>query len=97
MPTSLASNQAARDAVLGRVRKALGVSGDRAQANAAAESYVAAHAHGPRPAMPADLVARFMQRATDMESTVERLERLRGRSRRGRALPRRARAAGGAR
>jgi L-lactate dehydrogenase complex protein LldG len=73
MPTSLASNRAARDAVLGRVRKALGVSGDRAQAGAAAESYVAAHAHGPRPAMPADLVARFMQRATDMESTVERL------------------------
>ena len=73
MPTSLASNKAARDAVLGRVKKALGVTGDRAKANAEAERYIAAHAHGPRPAMPTDLLARFMKRATDMESTVERI------------------------
>jgi L-lactate dehydrogenase complex protein LldG len=72
MPTTLASNKAARDAVLGRVRKALG-SANRDGARAAADAYVAAHAQGPRPAMPADLVARFMQRATDMESTVERV------------------------
>ncbi|MGH8313975.1 MAG: LutC/YkgG family protein, partial [Steroidobacterales bacterium] len=31
------------------------------------------HAQGPRPRMPADLPAHFMQRATDMESTVERV------------------------
>jgi L-lactate dehydrogenase complex protein LldG len=73
MPTSLVSNKAARGAVLGRVKKALGVSGDRAKAGAEAERYMAAHAHGPRPAMPTDLLARFMKRATDMESTVERI------------------------
>src|SRR5215831_18697783 len=72
MPTSLASNKAARDAVLARVRKAVGQA-NRERARAEADAYVAAHAQGPRPAMPADLVARFMQRATDMESTVERL------------------------
>jgi L-lactate dehydrogenase complex protein LldG len=72
MPTSLASNRAARDAVLARVRKALGKD-DRTAARSAAESYIAAHGHGPRPALPADLVARFLQRATDMQSTVERI------------------------
>ena len=72
MPTSLANNQAARDAVLARVRNALGKS-DRAAAHAEAEAYIAAHRHGPRPAMPADLVGRFMARATDMQSSVERL------------------------
>ena len=73
MPTNLVSNSRARDAVLGRVRKALDASGDRAKARGGAEAYIAAQAHGPRPSMPADLLARFMQRATDMESTVERL------------------------
>jgi L-lactate dehydrogenase complex protein LldG len=72
MPTSLASNRAARDVVLGRVRNAVGP-GNRERAGAEADAYVAAHAQGPRPAMPVDLVARFMQRATDMESTVERV------------------------
>ncbi len=72
MPTSLAGNRAARDAVLARARKALG-KGDRAAARGDAEAYIAAHAHGPRPTMPADLVARFLARATDMESSVERL------------------------
>jgi L-lactate dehydrogenase complex protein LldG len=72
MPTLLTENRAARDAVLGRVRKALGKGGSTA-ARSDAEAYVAAHGHGPRPAMPADLVARFIARATDMESTVERV------------------------
>jgi L-lactate dehydrogenase complex protein LldG len=61
---------------LGRVRDALHKSGlarDHAAGHVAAEAYVAMHAHGPRPHMPADLVARFMQRAIDMESTVERI------------------------
>jgi L-lactate dehydrogenase complex protein LldG len=70
---AIADNKASRDAVLGRVRKALKVGGNRDAARAAAEAYVAAHAQGPRPAMPADLLARFMQRATDMASTVERI------------------------
>jgi L-lactate dehydrogenase complex protein LldG len=73
MPTSIADNRAARDAILARVRKALGKSGARDGARAEADAYVAAHAHGPRPTMPADLVGRFLQRATDMESTVERI------------------------
>ena len=72
MATSLANNKAARDAVLARVRNALGKA-DRTTARRDAEAYVAAHAHGPRPAMPADLVTRFVGRATDMQSSVERL------------------------
>jgi L-lactate dehydrogenase complex protein LldG len=73
MSTSLTDNRSARDAILGRVRKALDKSGDRAAARAEAQAYVAAHRQGPRPRMPDDLVARFMQRATDMESTVARV------------------------
>ena len=72
VPTSLANNQAARDAVLARTRRALGKT-DRTQARADAQAYVEAHGHGPRPTMPSDLVARFIQRASDMQSTVERL------------------------
>ena len=71
--TTLADNRAARDAILGRVRKALRKTGSDEGALAAAEAYIAAHAQGPRPKMPDDLVARFMQRATDMASTVERI------------------------
>ena len=71
--TTLAENRAARDAILGRVRKALRKTGSDEVALAAAEAYIAAHAQGPRPAMPADLVTRFLQRATDMASTVERI------------------------
>ena len=74
MPTSLAGNRSARDAILDRVRGALGKKGDRAEARAAAGEYVAKHAQGPRPAMPDDLVRQFVIRATDMESTVERLD-----------------------
>jgi L-lactate dehydrogenase complex protein LldG len=73
MPSSLAGNRGARDAVLGRVRSALGKKGDRADARATAGVYVAAHAQGPRPAMPGDLIQRFVTRAADMESSVEAL------------------------
>ena len=73
MPTSLNHNQAARDAVLARTRRALGKTSERSQARAESERYIEAHHQGPRPAMPADLLARFMQRASDMQSTVERL------------------------
>jgi L-lactate dehydrogenase complex protein LldG len=68
-----AHNRASRDAVLERVRRALGKTGPGDQARADAQAYVSAHAHGPRPAMPADLVQRFVDRATDMASTVERI------------------------
>lgn len=74
MPTLINNNQASRDAVLGRVRRALGKTGSAAQARADADIYVAAQQHGPRPAMPADLVARFLQRSTDMSSTVQRID-----------------------
>ena len=68
---AIADNRVSRDAVLGRVRRALRHDGDRGAARAAAEAYVAAHAQGPRPTRPDDLVAHFRQRATDMASTVE--------------------------
>lgn len=64
---------AARDNVLSRVRKALGKSAGDAARLAAAEAIIAAHAQGPRPTLSGDKVARFMQRARDMESTVERI------------------------
>ena len=66
-------NAASRDALIARVRTALGRTGPDANARNAAAARVAAHAHGPRPAMPADLVQRFVERATDMASTVERI------------------------
>ena len=69
-------NGAAREAVLAKVRAALGKTGDRTTAAAAARAYIDAHAQGPRPAMPQDLVERFLRRATDMESTVERIATL---------------------
>ena len=67
----LDDNRAARDDVLASVRKALRRTGPDASARAQALAYIAEHRQGPRPAMPADLVARFMERATDMASTVE--------------------------
>jgi len=67
------NNAASRDALLARVRKALGHTGSEAEARAAADAYIAAHAQGPRPAMPEDLVKRFCERATDMASTIERV------------------------
>jgi len=72
----LDDNRAARDEVLARVRKALGRSAPDVAARERAQACIAAHAQGPRPAMPADLVGRFLERATDMASTVERIARL---------------------
>ena len=73
MKDFVAQNRASREAVLGRVRRALGKAGPDDAARDAAQAYVAAHAHGPRPAMPEDLVQRFLARASDMASTVERI------------------------
>jgi L-lactate dehydrogenase complex protein LldG len=64
------ANEASREALFGRVRKALGRS---ATDTSNAEAYIANHAHGPRPRMPDDLVKRFCERATDMASTIERI------------------------
>jgi L-lactate dehydrogenase complex protein LldG len=71
--TSSATSEA-RDRVLARVRDALGPRDGETAVRARAEAYLAAHAQGPRPTMPADFVARFMLRATDMQSTAERIE-----------------------
>ena len=73
MANSVDDNAAARANVLARVRKALSVVAPDPERAAAARDYVARRAQGPRPAMPADLVARFAQRAKDMASTVERI------------------------
>ena len=73
MSTSVDDNRAAREAVLGRVRKALGHTDIASRARAEADAYIAAHAHGPRPRVADDLASHFLQRATDMESTVERI------------------------
>jgi L-lactate dehydrogenase complex protein LldG len=72
----LDDNRAARDEVLARVRTALGRAAPDAAARERALAYIAAHGQGPRPGMPADLVGRFLERATDMASTVERIARL---------------------
>ena len=69
-------NAASREAVLARVRAALGRSGRDDAARAAALAYIAARKQGPRPAVAADSVTRFLARATDMASTVEHVANL---------------------
>jgi L-lactate dehydrogenase complex protein LldG len=56
------------------VRNALQVKTSESSRVDAAGRYVAAHAQGPRPAAPIDLVAQFTRRARDMASTLEPLE-----------------------
>jgi L-lactate dehydrogenase complex protein LldG len=69
-------NAAAREAVLARVRAALGRHGSDADARAAAQTYIAEGRQGPRPSLAGDLVQRFLGRAGDMASTVERVAAL---------------------
>ena len=76
MTTPIDDNAAAREAILARVRSALQRAGKAPQPAGAREARVARHAHGPRPSLPADLVARFLERATTMASTAERLDAL---------------------
>ena len=73
MSSSTATTASARANILDRVRRALHKSARDERALAAAQAYIDAHTQGPRPTLPADLVGRFVQRATDMESTVERI------------------------
>ena len=73
MANGIDNNSSAREAVLGRVRRALDKKGDRSAALADAQRYIAQHATGPRPKLEDDLVTHFLRRASDMESTVERL------------------------
>jgi L-lactate dehydrogenase complex protein LldG len=76
MPDALDDNAAMRDAVLARVRRALGRSAPDPAARERALAAIAAHRQGPRPALPADLAGRFATRAVEMASTVERLARV---------------------
>jgi len=69
-------NRASREAVLARVRAALGRRGPGANATAAAHAYIAEQRQGPRPSLPGDRVQRFLERAGDMASTVERVANL---------------------
>ena len=71
--TSLQGNRPARDAILARVRKALGRSETQGSARVDAQGYIALRQRGPIPASGANLVDRFVDRAEHMESTVERL------------------------
>ena len=66
-------NQVSRAAVLARVRAALGRAGSDGEAHEIAREYLARHSQGPRPSLPPDLVRRFLERASDMSSTVERV------------------------
>jgi len=66
----------ARDNVYDRVRKALGKPGRDAAQVAAAEATIAARVRGPLPVLAGDRVARFMLRARDMQSSVERMAEL---------------------
>ena len=74
MGTSIAGNAADREAILARVRKALGRKEGDSSGRATAEAYLNEHARGPQPALPGDLVARFVARAGDMGSTLERVD-----------------------
>ncbi|HSC22766.1 MAG TPA: lactate utilization protein C [Casimicrobiaceae bacterium] len=73
---SIGDNQHSREAVLARVRAALGRKGPDDEARAAAHAWLAARRQGPRPALPADLVQRFLQRAADMSSTTAHVSAL---------------------
>lgn len=75
MATTIADNGMARDAVLGRVRKALGKSGDRSPTEHDARRYIDAHAVGPQPRAPSDVVEQFIARAEFQASTLERIAR----------------------
>lgn len=71
--SSIDDNTASREAVLARVRAALGRRSSDNDARAAALAYLDARRRGPQPALPADLVQRFLDRAADMSSTTDRV------------------------
>lgn len=63
----------ARDEILARVRKNLGVAAGDEPRRQAALATVAARTQGPRPVVAGDLVARFRAKSEAMSSTVETL------------------------
>ncbi|WGS48944.1 lactate utilization protein C [Paraburkholderia sp. D15] len=67
----------ARRNILARIRAAQGREPEaQAAEREAAADYVARHPPGPRPEMPADLTARFIEEAQKMSTTVETVQAL---------------------
>ena len=67
----------ARRNILARIRAAQGREPEPSAAEReAAADYLARHPAGPRPEMPADLVARFIEQARKMATTVESVQAL---------------------
>jgi L-lactate dehydrogenase complex protein LldG len=69
----LENNGAARTAVMGRVRAALKVSGERKEQHASAEEYLRRNQRGPQPTLEGDIVQRFVDWSVRQASTVERI------------------------
>lgn len=63
----------ARDNILAHVRAALGRQAADPAARSAALAHMAAHPIGPRPALPQDLRARFLENALKLESSIDEL------------------------
>jgi L-lactate dehydrogenase complex protein LldG len=75
--TSLMDTSTARRNILARIRAAQGRAPEPAAGEReAVQSYVASHPRGPRPPLPDDLVACFVERAQQMVSTVDTVEAL---------------------
>ena len=67
----------ARRNILARIRAAQGREAAPAESEReAAADYLARHPQGPRPAMPDDLVARFIEEAQKLSTTVESVDAL---------------------
>jgi L-lactate dehydrogenase complex protein LldG len=69
----LENNGAARTAIMGRVRAALKVSGERKEQHASAEEYLRRNQRGPQPTLEGDIVQRFVDWSVRQASTVERI------------------------
>jgi L-lactate dehydrogenase complex protein LldG len=75
--TSLMDTSTARRNILARIRAAQGRAPEPAASEReAVEAYMASHPRGPRPPLPDDLVACFVERAQSMASTVDTVDAL---------------------
>jgi L-lactate dehydrogenase complex protein LldG len=75
--TSFMDTSTARRNILARIRAAQGREPEPAAGEReAAQSYMASHPRGPRPPLPDDLVACFVERAQLMASTVDTVDAL---------------------
>ena len=62
-----------REDIIRRVRRNLRGDPDAAGVGATAEAWLGAHASGPRPAVPGDLVERFLAKSEAQSSSVDRV------------------------